>query len=201
MSEFRSAGRVIALTWYNYSTGVSLCRSSQPKVGFLFARSSVDEEILKIIANLNPSKTIQIFDCRSKINAFANSARGGGTENILNYNFNQCKLQFVGIGNIHAMRDAFFQLFLRKSPTCHVAWLKHIETILKAANRISNCLENEKNSILVHCTDGWDRTAQLTSLAQLLIDPFYRSYRGFQVLLEKEWVSVFSWNILPQPFY
>lgn len=36
-------------------------------------------------------------------------------------------------------------------------------------------------SVLVHCSDGWDRTSQLTSLAQLLIDPYYRSLQGFQV--------------------
>ena len=36
---------------------------------------------------------------------------------------------------------------------------------------------------LVHCSDGWDRTSQLTSLAQLLLDPFYRTITGFQVCI------------------
>lgn len=31
--------------------------------------------------------------------------------------------------------------------------------------------------MLVHCSDGWDRTAQITSLAMLLLDPFYRYIR------------------------
>ena len=34
---------------------------------------------------------------------------------------------------------------------------------------------------LVHCSDGWDRTSQLTSLAQLLLDPFYRTITGLPV--------------------
>ena len=34
---------------------------------------------------------------------------------------------------------------------------------------------------LVHCSDGWDRTSQLTSLALLLLDPYYRTYPGFMV--------------------
>lgn len=45
------------------------------------------------------------------------------------------------------------------------------------------------SSVLVHCSDGWDRTPQLTSLAQLLMDPYYRTRRGFAVLVEKDWIS------------
>jgi hypothetical protein len=42
---------------------------------------------------------------------------------------------------------------------------------------------------LIHCSDGWDRTSQLSSLAQLFMDPFYRTIHGFTILIEKEWIS------------
>jgi len=45
------------------------------------------------------------------------------------------------------------------------------------------------SSVVVHCSDGWDRTAQLTSLSMLMLDSYYRTLRGFQVLLEKEWIG------------
>ena len=46
-----------------------------------------------------------------------------------------------------------------------------------------------RTSVVVHCSDGWDRTSQLTSLAMLMLDSYYRSLTGFMVLVEKEWLS------------
>jgi hypothetical protein len=40
---------------------------------------------------------------------------------------------------------------------------------------------------LIHCTDGWDRTAQITGLVQVTVDPACRTIRGFQELVQKEW--------------
>jgi protein-tyrosine phosphatase len=54
-----------------------------------------------------------------------------------------------------------------------------------AALAIAHYMEELRLSVLVHCSDGWDRTAQLTSLAQLLIDPHYRTLSGFRTLVEK----------------
>ncbi|NP_001427579.1 phosphatidylinositol-3,5-bisphosphate 3-phosphatase MTMR2 isoform 6 [Homo sapiens] len=61
--------------------------------------------------------------------------------------------------------------------------------ILAGALRIADKVESGKTSVVVHCSDGWDRTAQLTSLAMLMLDGYYRTIRGFEVLVEKEWLS------------
>lgn len=36
------------------------------------------------------------------------------------------------------------------------------------------CELNPYCSVLIHCSDGWDRTAQMSALTQLLVDPHYR---------------------------
>ena len=44
-------------------------------------------------------------------------------------------------------------------------------------------------NVLVQCAEGSDRSPQLTSLAQIIIDPYYRTFKGFSVLVEKEFIS------------
>lgn len=71
----------------------------------------------------------------------------------------------------------------------HSPRLMVFQLILAGALRIADKVESGKTSVVVHCSDGWDRTAQLTSLAMLMLDSYYRTIRGFEVLLEKEWLS------------
>ena len=55
-----------------------------------------------------------------------------------------------------------------------------------------------RSSVLVHCSDGWDRTAQVTAIAQLLLDGSFRSRDGFQRLVQKEWLD-FATRYLRRP--
>ena len=41
-------------------------------------------------------------------------------------------------------------------------WLEHIKCILSGAIHIVDKIENNKTSVLVHCSDGWDRTSQVS---------------------------------------
>lgn len=59
-------------------------------------------------------------------------------------------------------------------------WLKHIKSVLDTSWFIANALD-KGISVVVHCSDGWDRTAQVCSLAALLLDPYYRTIKGYQV--------------------
>lgn len=111
----------------------------------------------------------------------------------------ECKLMFMGIENIHTMRKSYNKLldlcigkhsnekWLDHLDSTH--WLEHTSKILESAVEIVRLVKEQKSSVLIHCSDGWDRTAQLTSLAQLMMDPYYRTMQGFQVLIEKEWCS------------
>ena len=70
-----------------------------------------------------------------------------------------------------------------------VEWLGHVSKVLAAAAEVARLMHVGSHSTLVHCSDGWDRTPQIMALAQLMLDPYYRTWAGFQVLVEKEWLS------------
>ncbi|THH10851.1 hypothetical protein EW145_g1049 [Phellinidium pouzarii] len=163
------------------------------------------------------TSTNLIIDARPTTNAMANVAKGAGTENMDYYK--EGKKAYLGIDNIHVMRDSLNRVVevLREADTLAYSiggdgpdreqlamlssslldrqalrrsnWLRHLSAILDGTLLIIRNVHVNSSHVLIHCSDGWDRTAQLSSLAQLCLDPFYRSLKGFQVLIEKDWLS------------
>ncbi|XP_077914850.1 phosphatidylinositol-3,5-bisphosphate 3-phosphatase MTMR2 [Halichoerus grypus] len=198
VASFRSRGRIPVLSWIHPESQATITRCSQPMVGVSGKRSKEDEKYLQAIMDSNAqSHKIFIFDARPSVNAVANKAKGGGYESEDAYQ--NAELVFLDIHNIHVMRESLRKLkeivypnieethWLSNLESTH--WLEHIKLILAGALRIADKVESGKTSVIVHCSDGWDRTAQLTSLAMLMLDGYYRSIRGFEVLVEKEWLS------------
>lgn len=64
-----------------------------------------------------------------------------------------------------------------------------LSRILKAVNMVLESLVQKRMNVLVHCSDGWDRTAQICALAQQLMDPYYRTIEGLAVIIQKDWIS------------
>lgn len=54
-------------------------------------------------------------------------------------------------------------------------WLQNMSGLLHAAITAASAVETDARPVLVHCSDGWDRTPEIVSLAQLLLDPYYRT--------------------------
>ncbi|KAL6859179.1 hypothetical protein ACP4OV_018181 [Aristida adscensionis] len=230
-STFRSGKRLPVVSWCDPGTGAVLARSSQPLVGLMMNfRNNADEKLVcalipKTMDTKRSPRKLYIIDARPRANALANGAKGGGSESSSNYP--RSEVLFLGIQNIHTMRDSLSRL--RDYVDAHGAissngapsavsvvgdrrnrgstwgggnlnsmtsfsstlgeWLNHIQNILVGASWIASQIAVESASVLVHCSDGWDRTTQLVALACLLLDPYYRTFSGFQALVEKDWLA------------
>ncbi|PWY72411.1 protein phosphatase [Aspergillus heteromorphus CBS 117.55] len=140
-----------------------------------------------------------IVDARPTVNAFAMQAIGLGSENMDNYKF--ATKAYLGIDNIHVMRDSLNRvvdalkdsdvtpLGPNKDQLARSGWLKHISGILDGSGLIARQVGLQHSHVLIHCSDGWDRTSQLSALSQICLDPYYRTMEGFMVLVEKDWLS------------
>ncbi|XP_021707699.1 myotubularin-related protein 13 [Aedes aegypti] len=68
-------------------------------------------------------------------------------------------------------------------------WLQQIRGLLQLSGAVVDLMDLQESSVTLALEDGWDVTAQISSLAQLCLDPYYRTIDGFRVLIEKEWLA------------
>jgi hypothetical protein len=198
ISHFRARGRVPAVT-YRHRNDAVLVRCAQPLVGLRRKRCASDEAYMAALRRETKGKLLFV-DCRSQTSAYGNIALGGGFE-VLDY-YKDTNITFMGIENIHSMRDSIKKLFelikneVRGNERANwwsslegTRWLEHVRSVLVSCSLCVSKLVDEDTSLVIHCSDGWDRTAQLVSLTKLCVDPFYRTIKGFQVLIDQEWCA------------
>ncbi|KAJ3012572.1 UNVERIFIED_CONTAM: hypothetical protein HDU68_001131, partial [Siphonaria sp. JEL0065] len=200
--KFRSKARIPALSYIHRTNMVTITRCSQPLVGLKQNRSIQDEKLTESIFTTGRVPPVKgqmhlIIDARPSANVMGQTALGAGIESIDNYR--DCRIVLLGIQNIHVMRDSINKLMEAslsgdtgaslRAGMDRSGWLNHIRTVLDGTLLIVKSVHSYNTHALVHCSDGWDRTAQLCSLAELCLDPYYRTMEGFQTLVEKEWMS------------
>ncbi|XXQ30576.1 Myotubularin phosphatase domain-containing protein [Plasmodiophora brassicae] len=195
-AQFRSQSRLPVACWAN-PNGCVIMRSSQPRAGITGLRSTMDEMIINEARLANPnSRTFMIFDLRSKMNVIGNQLKGKGSETPTYYA--NCVVLFMGMKNIHAIRESFQQVVEMCRNLGDDRWyakldstryLHNVQALLKTSIRVAQSIHEDRTSVLIHCSDGWDRTCQVSAMTQLLLDPFYRTLSGFMVLIQKEWIE------------
>ena len=203
-AEYRSRKRTVATVWMERETRVSLSRCAQPMRGLTNHTSSDDQRL--VLAQRNATrgdaqdKLLWFVDARKALAAFGNKAKGKGAEDVQNYNGSE--LLHLNIENIHHMRRSLDDLTDVCEPLSVMAWeddwfskvdaslwLRHCRLVLGGSHEIVRLMQVERCCVVCHCSDGWDRTAQLCAMAELLMDPWYRTCEGLAVLIEKEWLS------------
>ncbi|XP_035447873.1 myotubularin-related protein 4 isoform X1 [Spodoptera frugiperda] len=209
VARFRAMRRIPAVVWRHRGNGAVIARSSQPEVGWLGWRSSEDERLLAAFVNAcnadrgmqppnnnNKQLKLLIVDARSYASAVTNRARGGGCE--CQQYYPAADIQFMCLPNIHHVRRSFQQMrALAAEPSDQAnwhsnlertLWLQYVSGVVRASTVVARAVAGGR-PVLVHCSDGWDRTPQIVAAAQLILDPYYRTLEGFRILIEREWLD------------
>ncbi|ETN76148.1 hypothetical protein NECAME_03521 [Necator americanus] len=200
--DFRFLQRWPAVVWKCKETRAVLLRSSQPRLSLFGWRNNADEKFFELVHKYldtySPGKDMLIMDARSYAAAWANRAKGGGFEHPEYYQ--RTRVDWLALPNIHNVRYSFHQLrallcsnqnktgesyLTALEGTC---WLNYVKDLMNSARKCVDTLFDGQ-SVLVHCSDGWDRTTQIVSLAKLMGDEYYRTVQGFEELIRLEWVA------------
>jgi hypothetical protein len=140
-------------------------------------------------------KNLNVFDLRPKSTAEANRWKNGGFE--MNNRYHNMVYDNCNMDNIHTVTDTYKAMSLvacywdTKEFTRKISdslWYYHISIALKTTMDCRRALSNGQ-SILIHCSDGWDRTAVISGLVQLISKPQYRTIEGFCQLIEKDFIT------------
>ncbi|XP_063771159.1 myotubularin-related protein 9 isoform X2 [Pseudophryne corroboree] len=196
VAAFRQGGRFPVLSYYHKKNSMVMMRSSQPLTGTNGKRCKEDEKLIN--ATLRPGKRGYIIDTRTLNVAQQARAKGGGFEQDAYYP--QWRRIHKSIERFNILQESMIKLVEACNDQSHNMdrwlskleasnWLSHIKEILTTACLAAQCIDREGASVLVHGSEGMDSTLQVTSLAQIILDPKCRTIRGFEALVEKEWLQ------------
>ena len=191
-SQFRAWGRFPMLSYYHTLTKSFMLRSSQPMLGSSNRRSKEDETLLK---NFLPiGKKGYIYDLRDANVLKSAASKGGGYETDANYPlWKRVNRHLDRFDQLHASLSKLAEACLGESGQFLSRlelsnWLQNSRQALYVACCIVDELSNKDSCVLVHGWDGSDNTLLITSLVHILLNSEYRTIRGFECLVEKEWL-------------
>jgi len=206
----RAQSRLPVLTYFHHVSGSALLRCSQPQQARTTAQPCDQQYLEKCRQAVHQHAALVIYDCRSYAAANANRIRGGGQEDPRSYTMESFRDGDIGratmtcldLPNIHEMLASWEEL-RHLVDACDVPqdrwlqhlgdtrWLDHCRRITEAAVTVARALTQRGKQppacVVVHCSDGWDRTTQVCALAQLLVEPRFRTRAGLAALVEKDW--------------
>jgi len=88
------------------------------------------------------------------------------------------------LSNDHESHDERFLTMLEKS-----SWLLYVSLCIRISNEAAASLKAGE-SVVLQENDGRDQSAIISSIVQILLDPYFRTIIGFQTLIQKEWIAL-----------
>jgi len=201
------------LSYYHAGTDCSIFRSTE-LLASAFSNRSIDDE--KIIALIPQSVT----DPELRKVVVLNSRQQGVEKNIgqgsldikyteeLPSRYSNCKSVFYNIQGAAELGELYLKAAIigwaMMTADKNQKWMKKVEqtgyllkidVILRSGLLVSRIITQRKQCALIHCETGTVGSSLVSSVAQIFIEPFYRTFDGFKALINKEW-AYFGYDFL-----
>lgn len=197
-ATFRQGGRFPVLS-YRHNNGAVLLRAGQPLYGPKHRRCRPDEAILNTVVNIGMKGVI--YDLRSSNSISQQQNKGGGTESAANYsqwkiynrsmddvdNQQQLLESFSKLIEVCVDREVSSDKWISRLESC--GWPESVRNALHTSCIIAQHIHQNAEPVLIHGTRGEDATLLVCSLVQIILNPDCRTIRGFQALIEREWLQ------------
>ncbi|PRP75101.1 leucine-rich repeat-containing protein [Planoprotostelium fungivorum] len=183
-SKIRLGGQGIVLTWSQQRNRAVICRTSAPTATSA-AKAEPDIRIFKYLLGLNPTngEKLRVMDTCTSALAANHAAL-----------YPVCEFNYMALPNYNEAKEAYS--LLEKVP-CQSGsydvlvrpWFLCLKKFLAGTSEIVKIIQTGETVLIQESGEANSGTV-VSSLAQILLDPYYRSIEGFNVLIEKEWCSL-----------
>ena|SRR3990167_2837347 len=162
----------------------AIWRSAQIKPSMLKSVCSEENELLTVLKSVGQQKQLINFDCRSQKNMLGKML---GKDSFLDSkNYKVDAVIYGALPGVQDLKKDMESLERDKNYDCVSNWLVQISAILSGATFVRDKIL-EGTSVIVNCSDGWDRTPQIICLTKIMLEPYFRTIEGFQTLIHYEW--------------
>lgn len=165
--KVRNHGRIPALTYFHADYGVGLWRSARPKINQ--EGNKYNKAYLKEI-----SRDVVVIDLRDDE---PNGKEKESKEEVISR-------RFETLPALHELYRRIWTAYTKEEAVFKMIGKLYddVYQLLQTAYLVIEHLQKGKE-VLLQEQHGFDRVAQVAALAQLIIDPFYRTLHGFSLLI------------------
>jgi Leucine-rich repeat (LRR) protein/serine/threonine protein kinase len=176
-AHVRSRFPVVA--WFNKRNGAVIVRGDEPEIGVIgdsqkdIQKSFPDIKLMDKFVNGHDPLILLDF----------------GLPRTYALGYPMTQLEWLKFKSNKEMHDAYVAMMTNTADSyqAYNTWRAMVKLTLETAGRVARDIQNGRSVMLVHTsTNDWDYV--VSSIAHLLLDGYYRTLTGFQVLLEKEWI-------------
>lgn len=69
-------------------------------------------------------------------------------------------------------------------------WLQMVARCLSTSHEVAKLITSKRRTVVIQEQSGCDLSCLVSSVVQILLDPYYRTKIGFEALVQKEWVRM-----------